>query len=1018
MPFSTKLLLPWTVFVFGLFFTPGTMAQEAKADELIKKAIEYKDQKQYDLAIQYCNKALDFYPQSSWAYNVRGRSYSEKTDYDQAIRDYSKALQIDSGYASAYRNRGYAYWQKESYDQAIKDYTRSLQLASKDTNSYINRGNIYYDKGDYQLAVKDYVKVLELEPLNKYALLNILPCLIRLNRFSEAASWYSKYTTNNVQGYLEKEVWKYYKSYLNAATVYVGGGYYNAALQELKTAEKTYDSYYLANKSSSSTDAKKGLSDVLALKGYVLEKLRMNDEAKSAYKLALATRSNQPDVQLRLDTLNGKQTTTPGTVASSQKSKADEINKQALEYNNNKQYDQAIQLCNQALGHDPQNAWSYNIRGTCYYNKADYDLAIKDYTQALQIDSTYTQVYTNRGNAYLEKSEYDLAIKDANKALLLNPKNVNAYITRGNAYHNKESNNEAISDYTRAIELDSTMALLYYNRGNTYRRIEDYDKSIKNYSKALELDPKYTNAYNNRGIAYKNLGYYDLAVRDNTTALEQNPVHTHAMLNILPCLIRLNRFAEAASWYNKYKTSGTTGYIENKAWEYYKSYLTAATLYVKNNRYNEALNEIKTAETKYSSYNAIDKMASAPDAKRGYTDVLALKGYILEALNQPAKAKDAYSQTLVINTNQPDITARLNVLKSSEILATNTDHTPPLIDLYSPAPSSILTVLLENNTAQIVGQARDVSGIASVLINGKSVKSIDDNGLFVSTASLKQGINKITIAATDRAGNQTSKEFTITCNGTASSVLTDLPLLDAPDAPRYYAILIAEKDYTDKSFLSLNNPVLDALKLKRVLETKYTFPSSNIDTLFNRNRDDILGLIAQRCNTLKENDNLLIFYAGHGTARKDQHNRTFGYLVPSSAKKGNYASYISSVNIAEVLTEDSHVKHILFIADACFSGSLTRSEEDDMPRNIKSSYENKSRKIMASGNLEPVPDNSMFMYHVLDRLEKNKEKYLTDYDLFNSVFLEVKKTTYKQDPQYAIIANTGDEGGKFVFIRK
>lgn len=75
------------------------------------------------------------------------------------------------------------------------------------------------------------------------------------------------------------------------------------------------------------------------------------------------------------------------------------------------------------------------------------------------------------------------------------------------------------------------------------------------------------------------------------------------------------------------------------------------------------------------------------------------------------------------------------------------------------------------------------------------------------------------------------------------------------------------------------------------------------------------------------------------------------------------------------------------------------------------------RKVMASGNLEPVPDNSRFVYYLKKNLRDNREKYLTAKKLFDS-FYEAILNNSDTSPQYAAIKNVGDEGGEFVFIRK
>jgi hypothetical protein len=286
--------------------------------------------------------------------------------------------------------------------------------------------------------------------------------------------------------------------------------------------------------------------------------------------------------------------------------------------------------------------------------------------------------------------------------------------------------------------------------------------------------------------------------------------------------------------------------------------------------------------------------------------------------------------------------------------------------------------------------------------------------------SLKAGANTITIAATDKAGNSSTKTFTVAGNLLAKKEeepqQVEIVPVNIDASPVYHAIVIGEQDYADPSIADLENPVQDATTIKTILETKYTFSPKNIETLFNKSREEIMQGIVQKCNSLSENDNLLIFYAGHGTAEKDRFGEVDGYWIPTSAKKGVLATYISSDDINKALKQ-SRCKHILLIADACFSGAFTRRLSSDASLAIQKQYAVPSRKIMASGNMEPVPDKSRFIYYLSRNLKENKEKYLTAKKLYDS-FYEAILNNSDTSPQYAPIKNVGDEGGEFVFIKK
>ena len=87
------------------------------------------------------------------------------------------------------------------------------------------------------------------------------------------------------------------------------------------------------------------------------------------------------------------------------------------------------------------------------------------------------------------------------------------------------------------------------------------------------------------------------------------------------------------------------------------------------------------------------------------------------------------------------------------------------VDLRSPSltiisPQNYTTV--NEDTVDITGKVTDDgSGVESVTVNGNAV-TIDNNGTFSTTVSLMKGDNIITIVATDKAGNKTTKTITVT----------------------------------------------------------------------------------------------------------------------------------------------------------------------------------------------------------------------------------------------------------------
>jgi hypothetical protein len=234
---------------------------------------------------------------------------------------------------------------------------------------------------------------------------------------------------------------------------------------------------------------------------------------------------------------------------------------------------------------------------------------------------------------------------------------------------------------------------------------------------------------------------------------------------------------------------------------------------------------------------------------------------------------------------------------------------------------------------------------------------------------------------------------------------------------KYYALLIGISDYNDPNIPDLENlPVNDAEALGKVLKSSYTFNPDDINVLKNPTRREIVIALDELSKKATANDNVLIFYAGHGHYEDDS---DIGYWLPKDAEVSNSANWLYNDQLTASIRKIKSL-HTLLISDACFSGSIFKNRSISLTGAtdvIKKKYQLPSRKAITSGTLKTVPNKSVFIKYLLDRLEKNKDKYFSASGLYQALEAPVGNNSTSL-PQYGVINNVGDEGGDFIFIRK
>ena len=337
------------------------------------------------------------------------------------------------------------------------------------------------------------------------------------------------------------------------------------------------------------------------------------------------------------------------------------------------------------------------------------------------------------------------------------------------------------------------------------------------------------------------------------------------------------------------------------------------------------------------------------------------------------------------------------------------DTQPPQIRLMTPEMKRGSTYQTDTKEIDLIGEVKDESGIKFISVNS-DVRNINEAGIFSIRLTLEPGENLIRMVAADNEDNLREELFTVMYNPPIST-LADKISREA----KYYGLIIGIEKYEDRNLPNLENPIRDAEKLYQTLVSKYLFHEEDVVLLKNASRNEIVYALDELAGKVTPSDNVLIFYAGHGTW-DDKSN--VGYWLPSDAYLTTTANWFRNSTLVDYL-KTIHSRHTLLITDACFAGAIfqTRSAFPNRDRAYEILYELPSRKAMTSGTLTEVPDRSSFTRYLIDRLHENEETYLSSEQLFSSFRIAVINNS-DAIPQYGEIRNVGDEGGDFIFLKK
>ncbi len=234
------------------------------------------------------------------------------------------------------------------------------------------------------------------------------------------------------------------------------------------------------------------------------------------------------------------------------------------------------------------------------------------------------------------------------------------------------------------------------------------------------------------------------------------------------------------------------------------------------------------------------------------------------------------------------------------------------------------------------------------------------------------------------------------------------------DFGRYYALIIGNNNY--HHLPQLKTARHDATRVADILQNHYGF---SVNLLVDAKRSEILLSLNNFRKKLHKDDNLLIYYAGHGWLDEEADE---GYWLPTDADSDNDVHWISNSSITSKL-KAINAKHILVVTDSCYSGKLSRGLHISH-RNPNYFYRisrKKARSVLSSGGLEPVIDSggsnnhSVFASALLNALMENEG--IMDATM---LFLKIRRPVMlnsDQTPEYSDIRKAGHQGGDFLFVR-
>lgn len=367
-----------SLFIIGFLFC--SCKEEVKED-LLTKAWEEINNKNYQLAEEYCNQILAssdtlLLDSLKQIYSARHSARVALDKWELCLEDCRKMIELGDTSSKTKNMLGQAYFYSNNYDSAMQVYKSLLGSYFEGFEANFQIGDIYRLKNKIDSAYKYYTASIEKQPINNALAYNRRGRLYSEDELYKEALLDFDSAISQLEG----------SEHQCLAYTLRGEVYYQ--LEEIDKALRDFDN---------SIELCQDLVSPYYHKGFIYAQQNQKSAALENYKKAVDLDSTRLDIYWNMSRIYKKLG-----------------NKQELIY------------CYSAiLKQEPANYSALELRGFIYSHLGDYESAIKDFDKIINADIEETdkdQTYELRGIVYLRLDKDEQACNDFYKSVSLGNK--------------------------------------------------------------------------------------------------------------------------------------------------------------------------------------------------------------------------------------------------------------------------------------------------------------------------------------------------------------------------------------------------------------------------------------------------------------------------------------------------------------------------------------------------------------------------------------------------------------------
>ncbi len=455
-------------------------------------------------------QALRLQPDLAEAYNNLGNVLRQQGRLDEAVARYRQAVLARPNFAEAHNNLGLALTEQGNGQEALNHYRQAARVRPNFAQPQSNWGLLLRQQGQLDEAVSHLRQALRLKPNGAKEHLHLAVALREKGELEEALSHFREALR------LQPDV----------AETHLGLGIVLLTQDQIPEAMICFEQ---------ALRLKPALLEAHYYLGHALLRQEKPNEALSHFR---QSRRFPPGGEKKGTRPLKSQVASPfsgqGAGGNGQGAKedhgADSLNPLAEAYHRlsllakaQKQWDQALRHCREALRLNSDFAQAYVTLGLTLLEGARFEEAVTAFQHALRVKPNWAEAYLHLGTALREQGSLERSAAYLQQALRLRPNLAPAHFQLGRTLHEKGKLDEAREAYREALRLQPNSVPVLSHLGNLLEELGQLDEGNRLLEQALALGPEDCQVHAHCAAALVNQGRVEEARAHFLKALALQP---------------------------------------------------------------------------------------------------------------------------------------------------------------------------------------------------------------------------------------------------------------------------------------------------------------------------------------------------------------------------------------------------------------------------------------------------------------------------------------------------------------